>query len=215
MKEELKNLDNRDKYFKGQHINEELECFYRHHWIVLVPPVLLYIVFIVLFGLFLILMREQNAIQKDGVLFYAVILSGFLFATYYVHRFFVHMYNFFLNIVIITNYRIVDLDKTLILHDTREVIDIAKIQDVTKKQDGLVRNILNYGQLIITLSSVSSTKTLHFVPNPDFHFRVINRKKREYIQQKQSERTREFSGIEPKFPVKDVSPYSGENVYVE
>ena len=87
MNDESENFGNKDLHFKGQHINEELECFYRHHWIVLLPPVLLYIVFIVLFGLFLVLMREQNAIQKDGVLFYTLILSGFLFATYYVHRF--------------------------------------------------------------------------------------------------------------------------------
>lgn len=215
MNDELGNFGNKDLHFKGQHTNEELECFYRHHWIVLLPPVLLYIVFIALFSLFLIFMHKQNAIQKDGVLFYTLFLSGFLFATYYVHRFFIHICNFFLNTVIITNYRVVELNKTLILHDTREVIDIAKIQDVTKNQDGLVRNILNYGQLIITLSAVSTTKVLHFVPNPDFHFRAINRKKREYIQQKQLDRVREFSGIEPKFPVKDVSPYSGENIYVE
>lgn len=215
MNDEFENSNNKDRQFKGQHTNEELECFYRHHWIVLLAPILLYIVFIALFSLFLILMHKQNAVQKDSILFYTLVISGFLFATYYIHRFFIHMYNFFLNIVIITNYRVVDLNKTLILHDTQEVIDIAKIQDVTKKQDGLIRNILNYGQLIITLSSVSATKTLYFVPNPDFHFRVINRKKREYIQQKQSDRTREFSGVEPTFPMKDVSPYSGENVYVE
>jgi hypothetical protein len=171
---------------------------------------MLYGVFLVFFTLFLMFMGGNTIIDKNAAIFEILLIMGFLFSIYYVHRFFVHIYNYFLDVVIITNYRIVDLNKTIILRDTKEVIDLAKIQDVLKKQDGLIRNVLNYGKLTITLSSSSIIKTLHFVPNPDFHFRVINRKKRDYIHQKQYDRRR-GSGLEQGYD----KAFSDQNIYVD
>jgi hypothetical protein len=199
-----------DFHFKGQLEEEELECFYRHHWIILMAPLMLYGVFLVFFTLFLIFMEGNPIVDKNAAIFEILLIMGFLFSTYYVHRFFIHIYNYFLDVVIITNYRIVDLNKTIILRDTKEVIDLAKIQDVLKKQDGLIRNILSYGKLTITLSSSSVIKTLHFVPNPDFHFRVINRKKRDYIQHKQYQRRRN-AGLEPMYD----KAFSDQSVHVD
>lgn len=211
MDDQNENIDRKDMHFKGQHSNEHIECFYRDHWIVVIAPIFFYCVFVAVFCLLMFFMRTTDILEKNGILFQTIIFAVFLFATYYAHRFFVNLYNHFLNIVIITNYRIVDLDKTIILKDTKEVIDLAKIQDVIKKQDGLIRNILRFGTLTITLSSSSGEKVLHFVPNPDFHFRVINRKKREYIQQKQFDRRR-ASGLEGP-PATNTQNYIVEGVY--
>ncbi|MBU1992173.1 MAG: hypothetical protein ABID64_00215 [Nitrospirota bacterium] len=206
--EEHNNTNNKDKHFKGQHPQEEVEVFCRKHWIVLAGPTFLYGVFIVAFVLFLVLMKKVTFIDDESFVYQGLFIVALALATYYVNRYFVRLYNFFLNVVIVTNFRIVDLNKSLILHDTKEVIDIAKIQNVNKLQDGLFRNLLSYGQLVITLSSSSAIKNFYYIPNPNFHFRVINRKKREYVFQKMVERRQTYQGIEPVFPVQDANPYA-------
>jgi len=55
------------------------------------------------------------------------------------------------------------------------------IQDVEKKQNGFLKNILNFGELIIIMSS-ADMRTIRFAPNPNFHFRLVNRLKLESKQ---------------------------------
>ena len=65
---------------------------------------------------------------------------------------------------------------------SKDTVDLAKIQDIKKEQNGIAKKVLKFGKLIITLSSTSTTKKLLFIPNPDYHFRKINALKREYIK---------------------------------
>lgn len=165
--------DNTDKYFKGQQNNEELICFFRRHWTSLVTTLSLFIAFVGLilgvFIVFIISVEFREAFPAYKVVFLIV----FILSTIYLHRFFLRLVNHFCHVFIVTNNRIVEVNKTVYLHSTQDAIDLRLIEDVSKRQLGLMKNILNYGEVIITLSDFS--KEIFWVPNPDFHFRVISR----------------------------------------
>ncbi len=185
----ISEFDNSDRHFKGQHRSEVVECFCRKHWIVLVKDFLGFFIFIGLLILTLIYFKPiYNFFVQDSLIInlFAFGLIGFF--TLYIHKFFLRMIQYFLEIVIFTNYRIVVLKKSLYLKDSKDATDLPKVQDIIKHQDGILRNVLSFGDLEITLSSSSTTKILKSIPNPDYHFRKINKVKSEYIKETLKER---------------------------
>ncbi|MFA4891538.1 MAG: hypothetical protein WC604_04320 [Candidatus Gracilibacteria bacterium] len=182
---------NRDKHFKGQQTHEEVICFCRKHWIAALPHIglwalltLIVSVFILSFGKFAGLVRGNVGI---GILYAGVLVL----MTVYLHKIFSRLFAHFLNIVIFTDSRVIVHNKTLFLQDSHEVLDIAKIQDVKKSQDGILKNLLRYGELVITLASNNASRLLPYVPNVNFHFRCLSRIKRDTDLRGQIESLRE------------------------
>jgi hypothetical protein len=93
------------------------------------------------------------------------------------------MLKYFMSVTIITNYRIIEIKKTLFAQDSKEALDLRKIQDIQLEQHGLVKNIMKFGNLLISLGN-SESKTIFLVPNADYFFRLINRLKNEVIVKK-------------------------------
>lgn len=175
-------IDNTNKNFKGQQKNEIVHCFSRRHWIVLLPHFIGFFILATAIAGFFIIAYSVNFSQiMDTVTYRAAAVFGLIALTYYMHRFFLRIFNYYLQIFIITNFRVVILDQTLFLHRNRDSIDLPEIQDTVIHQSGIIKSIFNYGEIIITLSSVHSSKTLSCVPNPEYYFRKINKIKREYI----------------------------------
>ena len=171
--------DYTDRNFRGQQKAEKVLCFCRKHPIVLVRIVLVTIIlFTTSITTFLIIpvdrMRESIFIQ--AILFALVIMGILTF-----HMFFLRLLNFYLNIVIITNYRIIDLRKSLFIHDDKEIIDLHEIQDTKKIQKGILANFLNYGDIIVVIPSLTTSMHLHYIPKPEYHLNRINQSKRGYI----------------------------------
>lgn len=178
--ENVQQLDNKDRCFKGQQKTEETICFFRKHWIVLIRHILVFLLLCI--GLFLLIFYIINNNVKDfSSEIKLLTVFVLVFVSYFFHRFFVALHNYYLTMVIITNYRIIELYKTLILHDDKNVIDLQEIQDIQKIQNGFVQSVLDYGTIKILLSGVQETITFDFVPNPDRYFRRINVAKREYL----------------------------------
>lgn len=167
--------NNQDKHFKGQQANEEVVCFFRKHWIALLPTLVPFIFIMTVVSLLFATISFNDFFAANDSLHKTIFAILFVGTLLYVHRFFLQMINYFLHVVIITNQRVVEIRKTVYLHHSLDAVDLAQIQDLAKEQNGLVKNLLKFGELIITLSSTATTKTLIDVPKADFHFRVINR----------------------------------------
>ncbi|MBI2638233.1 PH domain-containing protein [Candidatus Peregrinibacteria bacterium] len=193
----LPEIDNTNRNFKGQQRNEVVHSFCRKHWIVLVPYFIGAIFFIGLPLVFLLFVPRDTILSLVSPLTYRII-AGLIFIgmTYYFHRLFLRFFNYYLQVLIITNFRVVQLDQTLFFNRNRDSIDIPEIQDMVIQQSGIFKTILNYGELTITLSSAHASKSLTCVPNPEYFFRKINKTKREYITSR-----RMAKGIEEKLPM--------------
>lgn len=181
--------DNKNKHFKGQLENEVVQCFYRKHWVVLGRDIFEFIIFIAVLTFVAMHFKGiYDFFSQDSffISFLAFSIVGLF--TVFIHKFFLRLVRYYLDIGIITNYRIVTIDKSIYLRDAKDAIDLHKIQDMQKSKHGILKKIFNFGEIIITLSSTSTTKVLTFVPNPGYHFRKINKLKREYIKERTSHR---------------------------
>lgn len=179
----LPEIDNTNRNFKGQQKNELVHCFCRKHWIVLVPHFIGALLIAVGLVAFISFSSVWNAATYRVVS--ALIILGL---TYYFHYFFIRFFNYYLQIIIVTNFRVIHLDQTLYFHRNRDSIDLPEIQDIVILQNGIIKTLFNYGEIIITLSSAHSSKTLVCVPNPEYYFRKINKTKREYITVRRMEK---------------------------
>lgn len=178
-------LDNTNRNFKGQQKTEEVLAFCRKHWI----TISFHIFSVILFGIatiayFVIFKDFLTDLMSENLYRIFAFIIGIITA-FFLHRIFLRLLNYYLQIVIITNYRIVVLNKTLFFTDDRDAIDLPEIQDIVMHKNGIFQSILNYGQLDIILSAVNAPRILSYIPNPDYHFRKINKTKREYILQRQ------------------------------
>lgn len=189
---------NRDKFFKGQQYNEEVVCFFRKHWITILPIIGMAVLLVLAetglilgFSFLSPFLRESNLF----VSIYVALVIGF---TIYLHKIFLRFFAHFMDIYIFTNLRIIDHRKTVILSDSEEMLDIVKIQDIQMSQDGLFRNILGYGDLVVTLSSSKASRRISYVPNVNFHYRCLNRIKRTASDTYNSERA--HSGVDKSLP---------------
>lgn len=192
---------NANRNFKGQLDTEIVQCFCRRHWIILLKEFVGFFIFLMALGVIGYYFKGIYDFFSQNSFFIEILAVGIVtLSAIYIHHFFLRIITYFLNIVIITNYRIVILDKSLYLHDSKDATDLAKIQDIQKEQNGIVRNVLKFGKLIITLSSSSTTKQLTCIPNPDYHFRKINMLKREYIKGRLGKHDRKPNKIESKRP---------------
>jgi len=170
-------MSNLDKYFKGQQEREELICFFRQHWIVMFRELIVFVLFICLWTVAMFYMKEIQNFLKNVPSTETIFAIVFVVSTAYVHYFFLKVLNHFVRIGIITNIRLIDHKKTLYFLDTMETTDLNNIQDMEQVIEGLLPNILSYGDLKIYLTASSSIKTFYKVPNPQFHFRCVSRQK--------------------------------------
>ncbi len=172
---EEKTQNYKDKHFKGQQNNEQLICFFRQHWLSVMPRLFTMIIFLLIAVFFLFSVPPSHEIGTELIptLYGIGFLVFSIFGTIYLHLFFLSLISHYTNVTMLSSNRLVMVNKTVYLRNTHESIDLRLIEDVSKTQQGLIKNILNYGEVIITLSDLS--KVIRFVPNPDFHFRTINK----------------------------------------
>jgi hypothetical protein len=177
-------MNNRNLHFRGQMEDEEVMAFSRKHWATIVPDAGQILFFSCAVYFIFWILNKYALLDTDQIFFQPLIIAAVVGCGYMIHRFFLHMIRYFLNVVIITNLRVVEIKKTIFLRDIKESIDIKKIQDVDFKLEGLIKNLLKFGDIHITLGN-SEVKTITQIPNPDFHFRLINRLKNEVFLRQQ------------------------------
>lgn len=170
-------MNNQDKYFKGQQMYEEFICFFRHHWITLIREFVYFAIFTAVIIFIISYINVLISVAQKTPELQVFFVMGFLLGTIYIHRFFIRLFNHFVNIGIITDMRIIDHKKTLFFKDTTDAIDMTNIQNIEQKGEGLLPNLLGYGDINIYLSASSTVKVFRGVPNAKFHFRCISRQK--------------------------------------
>jgi len=188
----MNTVDNTNRNFKGQQPQEVVLCFCRKHWIVIFYYMLSFIVTtaLIIFIFSITTAPGVRASTSPRVL-QVVALFSIIFYTWHFHYVFVKIFNYFLRTLIITNMRVVDLDKTLFFRHNLDSTDLHEMKDVTMSQEGILKTILNYGEITVIRGNELVLKTHYCIPNPNYHFRKINQAKREYLLW----RTRQKGGL--------------------
>lgn len=126
--------------------NEKVILIIHHHWWHLLklaggPTVLFALPFIV------VPIIVASAGAQVGPI---VVFLGALWSLFFWHQMFVRWTDFYFDIWIITNWRIIDLDlKGLFNIELGSMLDLDHIQEINTDVHGIIQNILNVGTLYI------------------------------------------------------------------
>jgi len=147
---------------------EHVEYLIRRHWITFVPKVLL---ILTLTSIPIILYFLLNALFptliNGPIIYVAAIL---LASTYYLGLsilFFTQFVEFYLDIMIITNDRLIDAEQHGLFSRSIAELDLFHIQDVTADIHGLFSTLFNYGDITIKTASSTVNFVAHDAPGPN------------------------------------------------
>lgn len=158
-------LDPAGVHFATQGEKEKIHLFLRRHfitnipWILFIaflsvlPPVISPFMDIVLPTTFLSSVNWAVV----GLLFYYIIVFGFAL---------VNFINWYFNVYIVTNQRVVDVDFYNIIYREVSSTRLNLIQDVTVKTGGVLKAIFDYGHVFIQTAGTEVNFDFHDVPYP-------------------------------------------------
>lgn len=149
---------NRKRAFPGEQEGEEVVYMGVFHWMVLMP-------FVLKIGLAIALLVGVNVFDLFGEVETSVrFLFNTTLVTVLIHIVCFRMYNYFLKVMMITNYRLIEIRHSVFLKREREVIPMGNIQDIRYQQTGIFQRLFKYGDLIVLGSSSDVKYQFHYVP---------------------------------------------------
>lgn len=153
--------------FETQDREEEIVLILRMHWVTNIPWIVLAIVLIVA----PLILRSFPLIDFLPVRYQLMsILMWYLLVTAYIFEQFL---TWVFNAYIITDERIVDIDFYNLLYKEVSDAKIDKIQDVTLKMGGVVRAILDFGDVYIQTAGTQPNFEFRAVPKPSRVVRIL------------------------------------------
>lgn len=105
-----------------------------------------------------------------GGLHLVVMLAWYLITMIYMIENFL---NWFFNVYIITNIRVVDIDFYNLIYKQVSDANLDKIQDVTYNMGGVVRTVFNYGNVLIQTAAEINEFEFEGVPQPNRVAKVL------------------------------------------
>jgi len=152
--------------------NEELYLVIRKHWIILVEICFFILVLATISGGIYFL----GIFARIPVLFVVITIIGITMVS--LQYIFVHWVNNALDLLIITNRRIIAYDQVKFLDRKMSQTTIDLVQEVNASTSGLLGNLLHYGSLMVRTASDSASNVSDFnmthIPNPIETSRAIH-----------------------------------------
>lgn len=168
-------IDPLNVHFATQGEDERVHLFLRRHFItnltwialsillLLTPPVL-----VPLFGgaLPFASLLIPNVLFVLTLFYYVIVFGTVILASFI---------NWYFNVYIVTNERVIDVDFVNILYREVSATRLNLIQDVTTKTGGVIRAIFNYGDVFIQTAGNEANFDFHAVPKPQEVAREIEK----------------------------------------
>lgn len=160
--------------FETQEDQEEILLFMRAHPITNVRWIVATLILLIVPMILLPLLAGTRLLPSEVPPGYYIVLPlvwylgvfGFAFTN------FLHWY---FNVYIVTNQRVVDIDWINLLYKQLASAQLARIQDVTYKQGGILDSFFNFGNVFIQTAGTEPNFEFESVPKPDQLVREIDR----------------------------------------
>lgn len=147
---------------------ERIEYKLRRHPITFVP---IFVLFVVLLsapiGLYFLLNALFPTIIYSTIGFPIIVLFG---SSYYLSNylfFYVQFIDYYLDVWIITNDRIVDIEQHGLFTKTITELDLFRIQDVTVEINGIFPTLFDYGNLTVQTASSNTHIIFYNIAHPN------------------------------------------------
>ncbi|MEK7570316.1 MAG: PH domain-containing protein [Patescibacteria group bacterium] len=148
---------------------EQVVLLLHRHGFVAARIILLYVFLgVVPAAAWLLLGSYTNAIADPATAGYAALVL--LFASYFLVwglLFFVSWLNYYLDVWIVTNERIINIKQVQLFHRIVSEQKLYRVQDVTWEMQGVLGNMFKFGNVIIQTAAEQSKFTFEHIPDPE------------------------------------------------
>ena len=171
--------------------NERVLQVCRRHWIYLWPRIALFAVFgivpVIVVGVLL-----GKAGHFDGLAARIFWIASVVYLAYWAVRSLLAWYRYHNDIWVITNQRIIDSSKTTPFNLKMSTADLVNIQDMTVERNGILRTMLDYGDIVCQTAADVQEFRLPGIPDPrDVQLLVDRERDRERMRGQQPAATAE------------------------
>jgi membrane protein YdbS with pleckstrin-like domain len=147
---------------------EKIEYLLRRHPITFVPKLFIFLILLII----PVIIEKFSVVLFPGILQnQSIYVSGIVLGTIYYMTTILLFYGFFidyyLDIWVITNDRIIDMEQRGIFARTITEFDLFQIQDITTEINGLAATLFHYGNISVTTSSSNSGIVFYQIPDPN------------------------------------------------
>lgn len=151
-----------------QKIYETIKYFLRQHPLLFVPTIALFVVlfFVPIIIYFLISALFPDLLANSVIFATAVLAASIYYLSIYLF-FFSQFIEFYLDIWVVTNDRIIDIEQQGLFARTISELDLYRIQDVTTEVHGLFATLFHYGNVIVKTASSNSHIVFRNVAHPN------------------------------------------------
>jgi energy-coupling factor transporter transmembrane protein EcfT len=150
--------------FRGQLPGETVILITRRHWIVLFWPLFFVFLFSVLPFTVYYFVRSEIWYSLYANLYWFI--SAVLWLMLW-NVFFFQLMLYFLNTLVITNLRVIENQQKGFFNYTANEFKRDKVQDATVKTQGLLANLLGYGDVEVQTAGTQNKFYFSYYPNPE------------------------------------------------
>ncbi|MFW5885248.1 MAG: hypothetical protein ACOCUF_03430 [Patescibacteria group bacterium] len=166
----IKNPDYQHPYqnydFKGRRKNEEIILVLRRHWLIFVFKFLPFLFFALLIAILGGVIRGNFGFIQININTQLEILIELLFYLFIWLGAFVVWINYYLDVWIITDRRIIDVEQVALFRRSVSELEHSKIQDTTSEIHGFLPTLFRYGYIYIQTAGETQRFLFKQVPNP-------------------------------------------------
>jgi len=152
----------------GSQPDEQTVFFLRRHWFVMLPVIIGFCVVLVLpVAVYsLINIQSPEFFLKQGI-FELYVLGASMFFLYAWLFLFQNYIDWYLDIWIVTNYRIINIEQHGLFGRTMSELMLYNVQDVTSEIIGLIHTVFDYGTIHIQSAGETSRFEFEDIEHPN------------------------------------------------
>lgn len=140
----------------------------RRHWFTFLPKISLFLLLLLspLALYYIISTLFPNLLAEERIYTVAILAASAYYLTIYL-LFLTQFIDYYLDIWIVTNDRIVDIEQFGLFSRTISELDLFRIQDVTTDVHGVFPTLLGYGNVSVKTASQNIDIVFYNVPDPN------------------------------------------------
>ena len=147
---------------------EEIEFLLRRHPLTFVSTAAIFILLAIIPVVFYFLTSNLFPdLLKNTNLYALLVLFGSIYYLSIYLFFYSQFVDFYLDLWVVTNDRIIDMDQSGLFSRTISECDLYRIQDVTVEVKGMFATFFHYGNVFIKTASANTHIVFYYVPNPN------------------------------------------------
>jgi hypothetical protein len=173
-------------HFKGQKPEEQILLVLHRHWFdILTRFVLVFFMSFVLFGSFAFLPVFFSQLRDNPANnLFLFLQSLFLMFTWIVS--FIIWIDYYFDVWIVTDQRIINIEQMGLFSRSTSELELEKVQDITTDIKGVLKTLLDFGDLQVQTAAEQEKFLFHNIPNPNYVKDLIMKlqKKQEHTEEK-------------------------------